>query len=270
MSVVPPGAFPPPNSRYSPPCDSRLAEGKLLEKTTGVREREHVATWPLRSRLSSIMSATHHTHINHPGCIRGSYVGALWGLFFHHYDVKPLPEGEAASRARVLAHTFRIRAGRCIVCVRVCDGPDLVYGPESLLETIHSWLVESNQTHDLTRPSLRTHVSGRVPALLPPRDLPGPLQRVLLRGREDHRAAQLVRTYERGDGLGWRRGVDWCIPNSPSIGISRTTPTHGRQHARTIDTQGDELRRGFHRRDLCRAHHRPPAARRHMGTTVCL
>lgn len=43
------------------------------------------------------------------GCIRGSYVGALWGLLFHRYDVKPLPED--ASRARMLAHTLRIRAG---------------------------------------------------------------------------------------------------------------------------------------------------------------
>ena len=49
----------------------------------------------------------------HAGFIRGSYVGALWGLLFHRYDVKPLPED--ASRARVLAHTFRIRAGKAVL-----------------------------------------------------------------------------------------------------------------------------------------------------------
>jgi hypothetical protein len=49
-----------------------------------------------------------HTN-TYTGCIRGSYVGALWGLLFHRYDLKPLPA--EASRGRMLAHTFRIRAG---------------------------------------------------------------------------------------------------------------------------------------------------------------
>ncbi len=101
MSVVPPGAFPPPNSRYSPPCDSRLAEGKSARLLPVV---DHCTP----THLPRLTTNPIPTHVP-AGCIRGSYVGALWGLLFHRYDVKPLPS--EASRARVLAHTFRIRAG---------------------------------------------------------------------------------------------------------------------------------------------------------------
>jgi hypothetical protein len=69
---------------------------------------------PLLDRSINARTCAHsdylHIHTHTPaGCIRGSYVGVLWGLLFHRYDVKPLPT--EASRARVLAHTFRIRAG---------------------------------------------------------------------------------------------------------------------------------------------------------------
>ncbi|EWM27108.1 Mitochondrial inner membrane translocase subunit Tim17/Tim22/Tim23/peroxisomal protein PMP24 [Nannochloropsis gaditana] len=63
---------PPINSVYSPSCDARLAEG----------------------------------------CIRGLYVGALWGAFFHRYDTVPLPT--KASRGQIMLRIFRTRAvGAC-------------------------------------------------------------------------------------------------------------------------------------------------------------
>lgn len=118
------------------------------------------------------------------GFIRGSYVGALWGLLFHRYDVKPLPED--ASRARVLAHTFRIRAGESVI-----NRPESIDGSRPDDYHIGLYFLMFN-INDLNANQLNL-CSGRVPALVSPGELFGALQRLLLRGREDDWAAQLVR-----------------------------------------------------------------------------
>ena len=86
----------PTNKRYSPPCDARLAEGNSLVSIPSPPPQLPIAL------LNPILFSS-------VGCIRGFYVGALWGAFFHRYDAKPV--GPDVSKGQALAHALRIRTG---------------------------------------------------------------------------------------------------------------------------------------------------------------